>query len=242
MTLGGSFEWAPRIAKRTKWKTGAQIYRAQYGKSAFNDMTVTLASGPQVTLKRWDFNLAGIVSRRWYGDRGYSNSYGGSANVTYFINPRLGVGANLLVREFDYDLNKQQDGLGVNVGASFFYAPTSSSFVRGNVTLGHQDARIPGFAFDSVQVGLSYTRDFAGGLTAGVSPSYTEIKYDAALAAFGVARHDRQYAVQVSLLNRRWDFYGFTPRVAYTFIKNDSNLAFYTFKRNRFEIGLTSSF
>lgn len=242
LSLDGNVEWAPRIDSRTRWRIGTQLHRTQYTQTEFDDMTASAYSGPHLTLRRWDLNWLATVSRRWYGDRGYAVSYGSSADATYFVNTRLGVGAALAVNRIDYDRNPLQNGLGRSIGASFFYTPSPASFVRGAVTVARQGAHIPAYAFDSWQFGTSYTREFAGGITVGLAPTYTQIRYDAALAAFGVARHDRQYAVELSLLNRRIDFHGLTPRIAYTFIRNDSNIDLYRFSRNRLMAGLTSSF
>lgn len=242
LSADASVEWAPRIGKRAKWELGAQLHRSQYLKTEFDDMTLALFTGPHLTLKRWDFDLLGNLARRWYGDKGYSKSYGPSLSTTYYATPRLGLGLATSLSQTDYDPNPQQNGLGWSVSPSFFYAPTPASFLRGAITIGRQDARVPAYAFKSRQFGVSYQREFAGGLTAGVSPTFTMIDYDAALAAFPAVRHDRQYAIQLSLLDRKIDFYGLTPRIAYTYIRNDSNLDLFRFNRSRFEVGFTSSF
>ena len=242
LAIDANFEWAPRIANTTKLRIGAQLHRSQYRQAEFDDMTVTLYTGPNVTLHRWDLNLLGNVSRRWYGNRGYATAYGPSADATYFLTPHLGIGLNVNASQVDYDLNTLQNGLGKSAGLSFFYTPTAASFVRGAISMGRQDARLSAYAFDSRQLGLSYVREFAGGLTAGFAPTFTVINYASPLAAFAATRRDRQYAVQLSLLNRRIDFHGLTPRIAYTFIDNKSNIDLFTFRRNRLEIGFTSSF
>lgn len=64
-------------------------------------------------------------------------------------------------------------------------------------------------------------RDFKGGITAGVMPSITRITYDQPLAAFGATREDIQLSGQISLLNRRLYFPGLTPKIGYTYAKND---------------------
>lgn len=242
LSLDGNVEWAPRLDKQTKWRVGAQLHRSQYWQTDFDDMTLTAFTGPHLTLKRWDLNWLDNASRRWYGDRGYAWTYGSSADATYYITPRLGVGAAISLSRLEYDRNPLQNGIGRSLGASFFYTPSPASFVRGAVTLARQDAHIPGYAFYSRQFGASYVREFAGGITIGVAPTFTLIHYDAALAAFAVPRHDRQYAVELSLLDRKLDFHGLTPRISYTFIKNNSNIDLYRFSRSRLMIGLTSSF
>ena len=242
LTVDGNAEWAPRVGPRAKWRIGGQIHRAQYGQTTFDDMTAALYTGPHLTLKRWDLNWLGTASRRWYGDRGYAVTYGSSADATWYVDPRLGVGLNLAVGRTEYDRNPLQDGLGKSLGASVFYTPTPASFVRGAVTLARQGAQLAGYAFDSTQFGASYVREFRGGLTVGVAPTFTSIRYKAALAAFAVPRHDRQYAVELSLLYRRLDFHGLTPRISYVFIKNASNIDLYRFERNRLTIGFTNAF
>jgi tetratricopeptide (TPR) repeat protein len=245
--LDTNMEWAPRVGKRAKWRIGGQLHRSQYRQTDFDDLTTSVYTGPRLTLKRWDFNLLGNFARRWYGDRGYTRAYGPSADATYYISPRFGVGVSGAVNRVDYDQNLLQNGLGKTVSLSTFYTPTTSSYVRGAITAGWQGARDPAYAFDSWQFGLAYIREFPGGITASIAPNFTRLDYDAPLAGaetatFSGIRSDKQYAVQLSLLERRLDFHGLTPRIAYTFIRNDSNISLYTFKRSRFELGLTASF
>jgi outer membrane protein len=242
LSVDANVEWAPAIAKRAKWRVGGLLHRAQYRQTQFDDMTALFFTGPHLSLRRWDLNLLGNFSRRWYGDKGYATSYGPSADATYFVNPHLGVSLSGNLHRVDYDLNGLQNGLGSSATVGFFYTPTPASIVSGTAALGQQDAKIPAFAFNSRQFGLSYTREFVGGVTAGLSPSFTMIDYDAALAAFPLARRDRQDAIQVTLLDRKIDLHGLTPRLAYTYIRNNSNLELFTFRRSRFEIGFTSSF
>jgi hypothetical protein len=45
-----------------------------------------------------------------------------------------------------------------------------------------------------------------------------------------------------SLLNRRLEYHGFTPKFSYSFTDQHSNIALYRYTRNQFQIGLTSQF
>ena len=249
LVLDTNAEWAPRIGPSTgprmKWRVGGLLHRVQYRETDFDDMTLGLYTGPHLTLKRWDLNLLGNVSRRWYGDRGYTKSYGPSADATYYLTTRLGLGLAVNLNQTDYEQNAQQNGLGHSVTLSSFYTPTTSSYMRGAVTFGRQDAALAGYAFDSRQYGLTYVREFAGGITASISPAITHLAYDAPLAGVGdglTPRRDWQYSAQVSVLYRRIDWEGLTPKLSYTYTKNDSNLGLYTFHRSHFEIGFTKSF
>lgn len=242
VVLDTNAEWAPRIGKGLKWRFGGQLHRVQYGATEFDDMTLGGFSGPHLTLRRWDINLLGNIARRWYGDKGYSLNYGPSLDATYYLTTRLGAGMIGNLSQVNYDQIPAQNGLGKTIGLFSFYTPTASSYARVAVTYGHQDAKDASYAFTSWQYGLNYVREFRGGITLGIAPAITLMDYDAPLAAFSTTRRDRQYSAQISLLDRRLDFQGMTPRIAYTFTRNDSDIPLYTFTRNHFEIGLTKSF
>ena len=242
LALDAGLEWAPVVKLPLKWRFGTLLHRAQYRQTAFDDMTVAAYTGPHLTLRRWDFNLLGTVARRWYGDRGYLNMAATSADATYFITTRLGLGAALSSNYFTYPQNNLQDGWGHNLSVNFFYTPTPASIVRGSASFGVQGARIAAYASHVQQFGLAYTRESKGGITIGLSPTYTHIDYQAPLAAFNTTRIDHQFSVQVTLLNRRIDWDGFTPRVLYTYTRNASSIPLYTFNRNRVEFGVTRAF
>jgi tetratricopeptide (TPR) repeat protein len=242
LALDASAEWSPRLGKTLKWRIGTQLHRSQYKETEFDDMTLGVYTGPHVTLKRWDFNLLGSVSRRWYGDRTYTNSYGGSFDATYFVTARLGLGASTGLSHSDYPQIPLQSGPGHTYGVTAFYTPTPASIVRAGASFGVQDAQISAYANHSQQFGLSYSREFNGGLTIALAPSYTRIGYEAALAAFAQVRLDHQMSGQVSLLDRKIDWSGFTPRLVYTYTRNDSTIPLYAFHRNRVELGFTRAF
>ena len=242
LVLDANAEWAPRLTRRLKWRIGGQLHRTQYGATTFDDMSVSGYSGPHLTLRRWDINLLGNIARRWYGEAGYSLNYGPSLDATYYLSARLGVGGNGSLSQTDYDQNPGQSGMAKTLGLYAFYTPTTSSYVRGAVTFGHQGARDGAFAFNSWQYGINYVREFSGGITLGVAPAFTQMDYDAPLLAFGKIRHDRQLTGQISLLDRRLSYHGMTPRISYTYTRADSDIALYSFNRHHFEIGITKTF
>ncbi|MDE2341062.1 MAG: DUF560 domain-containing protein, partial [Alphaproteobacteria bacterium] len=92
------------------------------------------------------------------------------------------------------------------------------------------------------QFGLNYSREFKGGISMGLSPSYSRIDYIGFSSGFNATRKDRQYTMQFTILDRRFDLGGFTPRIIYTYTRNDSNVPLYAFNRNRVEFGVTRSF
>jgi len=243
LALDTSAEWSPRLSKGLKWRIGSQLHRSQYRQTEFDDITLGVYSGPHLTTKRWDFNLLGSVAQRWYGDRTYSNSFSGSFDATYYVTSRFGVGGNVGISHISYRQISLQDGPGHSYAVNAFYTPTPASIIRASASFGTQDAATAAYADHFQQFGLSYTREFRGGITLSLAPSYTRIAYEAPLdASNGVTRLDHQFTGQLSLLDRKIDWSGFTPRIVYTYTRNDSSIPLYTFRRNRVEMGFTRAF
>ena len=57
-----------------------------------------------------------------------------------------------------------------------------------------------------------------------------------------MTRSDDALTLAFTLLNRRLDYHGFTPRLSYVFTEQHSNIPLYSFTRNQFQIGVTSLF
>lgn len=242
LAVQGEAEWTFKIAPKVRVRTGAQISRSQYRQSDFNDMTAIAYAGPRLSLKRWDFDAALIGQRRWYGDRPYMEGYGGRMAVTHYISGKTALFSSASLLHQSYPRNTYQNGMLGSISAGFAHIPTASSVVQGGITYARQDARLAAFANRSGQLNLSYTREFRGGLTLAVAPSIAVIDYDARLQAFDRVRRDRQVSISTSILNRRIDFFGLTPRLIYTYTANFSNIDLYSLRRNRFEIGVARLF
>jgi len=242
LAMDSSAEWAPRVAKHVKIRAGGVLHRSQYQQTAFDDMMLLAYVGPRLTLKRWDADLTGTLARRWYGDRVYSKSVGIGADATYFVSTRMGVTAGMNFGRIDYPTIKDQSGTVKSFSLNVFYTPTAASIVGLTAAVGEVDAHIAPFSNRSRVTGVSYIRELKGGITFAIAPSITHIAYEAPLAAFGKTRVDDQDTAQITLLDRRIDLDGFTPRVMYTFIHNASTIPLYRFNRSRFEFGLTRAF
>ncbi|MBU6207676.1 MAG: DUF560 domain-containing protein, partial [Alphaproteobacteria bacterium] len=242
LAMDANMEWTPRIAKQIKWRTGWLLHRSQYLKTLFDDMTLTGYSGPHITLKRWDFNLLANASRHWFGDHVFTDAYGGSLDATYYVTTRLGLTVGGALNHISYTQFPLQSGNGSSVNLGAFYTPTTASFLQGSANFAWQGAGDLSFANHLQQFGLNYSREFKGGISMGLSPSYSRIDYIGFSSGFNATRKDRQYTMQFTILDRRFDLGGFTPRIIYTYTRNDSNVPLYAFNRNRVEFGVTRSF
>ena len=100
----------------------------------------------------------------------------------------------------------------------------------------------PAYSYTNYWIGAGYQQDLHFGFSSNFRSSYFITPYDAPLAGFGVARSDHVLVVQLDLLNRQLDYWGFTPKFSYIFTDQQSNIALFRYTRSQFQVGVTSQF
>jgi tetratricopeptide (TPR) repeat protein len=242
LALDASDEWSPPIGPGTHFRLGADFHMLGYQQSAFDDMTLGLYAGPRFVTGKWDISPLITGFRRWYGNQFYNEGIGGSLQVLYYPRPRLGLNAVIGAQDVTYAPPVGQGGPAISGSMGFFYTLDPASTLFGSVSVTRQDAQLNVFSNTAVRIALGFYRDLPAGYTVSVQPSYVFVDYDAALPLFTAPRRDRQWAVQLTLLNRRIDVLGFTPRLMYTHTHNGSDISLYAYDRDQVQIGLTRAF
>jgi hypothetical protein len=240
-TLDAGGEWSPAITDRIHLRAGGQMHRSEYAGGDFDDMTLSAYAGPRFIGPRWEISPLVTAYRRWYGNRDYNRGTGGALQATLYPTPKLGLNLGLNGQQSIF-VDHDMDGPSVSVSAGAFYTLTSDTVLNGSLSMSHQDARVKVYANTAWQLAFGVYRDLPHGFSASVQPSYAKIDYSDPFVAFGATRRDRQWAVQTTLLNRRIDVWGFTPRVAYTYTSNASSISLYAYERQRVEMGFTRNF
>ena len=238
--IGG--EWSPLLDDNLKARIGADIYRVDYSGGQFDDMTISGYGGPQMLFSNWDASLLATGFKRWFANQDYISGVGGKLAGDYGITSDFLVSASLGGQSVTDDFIPEQSGPLWTAQLQGTYVLSPSSLFQLQLGLSRQDAQIAPYSYSGLWFGGGYSQDLPFGFSAGFQPSYFFTRYDAALPAFGLARSDDAIMLAFTLLNRRFDYHGFTPRVSYVFTEQHSNIPLYSFTRNQFQIGLTSLF
>jgi hypothetical protein len=237
--VGG--EYSPLIAYNIKALIGMDAYRTDYGGGQFDDMTVSAYAGPQFLFGNWDFSTLATAFNRWYGNRPYVRGTGGRLNADYGIAASWQIAASFGGQYLDYKTDPLESGPLYSVQAQIGHALSPSSALQFQFGFNRQDAN-PSFSYDGWWLGMGYQQDLPFGFSSNVQPSFFSTQYDAALAGFGVTRHDQAIMLHIGVLNRRFSYHGFTPEFSYTYTNQRSNIALYSYTRSQFQIGITSQF
>jgi outer membrane protein len=242
VTASGGGEWSPHLGGDVWLRAGGEVGTSDYPQGLFDDTTVSGYAGLRFITGRWDVSPLATYFRRWYGGVSYDQGAGASLQATYFVTQRVALNGSVSAQYVDYAPPLGQSGPETTASLATLYTLSPTSFVSGQVSVAKQWAELPVYANTAVQLQVGYYRDLPRGFSISVEPSWVRIDYAARLAAFAAARVDNLWGLQATVLNRRLDFAGFTPRLLYAYTLNDSNLPLYAYRRNRFEVGLTRAF
>ena len=228
---------APGVALLSRISARADLY----GKSRFNDVSITLASGPEFQAGSARVRPAAIVGRRWFGGALFSESYGGSLNVLKPLDRTSQVEAELTVLQGRYPTLPVQDGRLADLNLTYDKAISPRFSTRVAVRATRQDARVDFFASTSGAVDLLASRAFGKQLVF-VQASATRLWGDGPDALFGVTRDDRRLDLVGGVILRRFSFRGLAPLVRVTRTWSDSTVPIFDFRRTRVEFAVSREF
>lgn len=212
-----------------------------YGKSRFNDLVLTLASGPEFRLAGARVRPAAIAQRRWFGGDLFSESYGGSVNVLKPIDRVSQVEGELTILETRYRPNPLQDGVLADLNLAYDRALSPRFSVRVGLRGTRQDAGIAFLKNVSGGVDLLASRAFGKQLIF-VQASGFSLEADARDPLFGVKRSDTRFDLTAGAILRRFSWRGMAPLVRVTHTRSDSTVPIFDFKRTRVEFAISREF
>jgi outer membrane protein len=244
LNLGTSYQWD--IADNTKWKVGGGYYGTEYTHSEFSDRQITGYTGPRFLLGEGsEVSVLGTASRRWFGDVPLTYGVGGRVEGRTTLSPRFILDGAIAGQELHYNAERYSAYTGpvASISAGLTYALDPSSFIRGGAGVTREQTALAAFRDHQYAPSLGYYREnLPYRFAVYVGAQATFIRYDAALAAFGVVRKDTEVSYRLSLSNKYIDFKGFTPVISYVHTDRYSNIAFYSYHRDHGEIGVTQNF
>lgn len=240
--IDANVEFAPRIAPNGRMRLGAALQRREYDGTQFDDMTVALQAGPRFVFSKWDVSVLGTGFRRWYGGDTYASSLGGRIEATHYAGPRTVFNGTIGALRIEDERDDARSRWVYTAYLGGMRQLSQTSAVTFRLGANRQEAEADAYSNWTGVISAGYFQELPEGFSVYLEPSFSLADYDAPLAAFGKARRDKVGSVTVAALNRRIVFWRFTPRIAYSYTKADSNIDIYDYDRHRIEIGVTTQF
>lgn len=212
-----------------------------YGKSRFNDIGLSLASGPEFRWGGARLRPAAIYSRRWFGGDAYSRSLGGSFNLLKPLGLTSQIEAEATILDIDYRLAPEQSGTLYDVNAAYDRAFSPRFSGRAGLRFTRHTAREPSLATTSGAIELLASRSF-GKQILFVQGSASRLEADERLFLFPEKRRDTRFDLTAGIVVRQLSYAGLAPVIRLTQTFSKSTVDIYDFNRTRVEFGLSREF
>lgn len=219
----------------------ASVGASLYGAHRFDDVSVSLAAGPDLTFSRDRLQPSLVATRRYYGGAFYARTEGGSIDWTHALGRRAQLAADVSASRSTYKLNSLQDGFLYDGAIALERA--FSAKLGGSLTLSatRQTAVDPGYATSSGGASLLAWRDL-GAMTVSLTAAYRHLTSDARLFLYPRARSDDYVRVSVASLFRKLAVAGLAPLFRLSWERNASTVGIYDFRRLSVETGIARAF
>lgn len=213
-----------------------------YRDKRYNDVSFLGDTGPEFGAGRVRIRPALTVGERIYGvDRLY-DLIGPSLAIQWSAGQRSMLTLNASAIDYSYTSQRaSQSGMVYTYGAAFDRALTPSLAIRSSVSYARTGAADASYASRNYTADLALSQDF-GRLTIYAHGAFTKVRGDADFLIFGVKRDDRIYEGDGAVQFRHVHFLGMSPQVKVTYLRSDSSVPLYQYRRLRGELGLTSLF
>ena len=226
------------LAERVSARGTLGVFRADYPGQDFDDLVVMPTLGPRFAGRRTVLDLAGLMSRRWYGGRDYSTSVGAQAQVEHRLTQRLALAVGGSARQTNHDDYERLDGPRLAANLEARYALSTRALLVGTVGVEREltEDRYERNTLGLFGVGASI--ELPRGFVLITGPVVSVRKFDHRTDAFGARRRDVIVAYDISVLNRRFNFGGVYPGISFGWERRLSTIDLYEYDRLRMAFSL----
>ena len=229
LTLGGSYEF--NISDNWRWKSEADIYSNTYNNHEYDDLYLSGYTGPRYIWSRGDIWMAGIVARRWYGDKKYNWSYGAMINTDYDFTRKLSGGLNLRFTDNKYDLYGDfLNGETYSTNMRLSYTLNTWLYTAFKTGILRENTVNPVYSYWQPNISIGFGAEIPYGFHVYIEPSFYFSTYDQEKTVVKdgtfsqIKEKDLIQRYAISLSNNKFDIWGFAPIVTIAYTRRNSNI------------------
>ena len=227
--LGGNYEFW--LSDNWRWKSDANIYTNIYNKHIYDDLYLSVSTGPRYVWEHGDVWLAGVANRRWYGWDKYNWAIGGKLDVNYDFTRKLSSGLSLRVMDNKFDeYGAWMDGQTYSVLPYVSYSLNSTTYLVLRGTMEHDTAKNDAYANNRYGFGIGIGSELPYGFHVYFEPSllWTRYQGNRVYIKDGIPilgkEHDFLQRYSLSISNNKFDVWGFVPTITFSYTNKDSNI------------------
>ena len=247
VSVWGGGEYQQPLSERLRLRVGADLAVREYPDKDFDQTFLAAHVGPRwLAGPRTEISLLATAQRQWLGGHPYADEFGARLELDRRLTPGIWARGTAAYRERDHRQRDFLDGPVVDFTATFAWTPAPVLRVHMTVGYGRDHAASEHWRNLSrwMRVGTSLALPL--GFTLGTSAQMRRTYYDGSgrvhLTLNGGKRLDRTRTFTVSVLNRAFTVFGFSPQLALINEARQTNAQAQDYDRNRAELRFVRQF
>ena len=247
VSVWGGGEYQHPLADHLRLRLGADVWAREHKGRAFDRHSASAHLGPRwLATERTEASLLATAQRQWTSGHPESDEHGFRLEVEHRVTPRLVLEGRTGLRRRDCRSCDWLDGpVGeVALGASWAALPVLR--VGGNVGYGWSNAKVEDWRNAGHRVSLGATLDLPNGYTLASRASMRRANYEGTGFVHRTIdrrpRRDRTRTYTVSVHNRGFTVFGYSPRLSFIVERRGTNAQALDYKRNRAELSFVRQF
>jgi hypothetical protein len=215
----------------------ADLYRHKQ----FNDTTLGIKAGPELSFGPMRLDLSVGYNRRWFGGERFTDSAIGQAVLTSQLNPQTQGQASVTAAKVTNRRNSLESGFIYSGGIGIERALSVRTGLGLSLSAVRQDFRDSGYSTRSGQLAVIGYQSF-GRVTLVGSVSLGRLVADDRLSLYPERRREWSKRLSLGSTFRRVEWMGFSPSMQLSWERNRSSIEIYDYRRRAFEFGVARAF
>ncbi|MCP2040811.1 hypothetical protein L1281_001401 [Neisseria sp. HSC-16F19] len=231
------------LAGHWAWHASAQVSgRFFWDNHDYDDLIVRSQTGPTYRTARQEWQLLPFYERRWFGTRPYSQHYGAQIRYNRVLNPKWTLRTAVQYGHKEHDTRTFLDGGSLLTSATVSYRSSPQQNWLLGMDYSRESARDPSAAYRRIGLRAGWQRITASGWEGTLQLGTAQRRYRAPDWFLDVPRRDREYWGYASVGNRKWQWKGLMPKLAWSSSYQSSNHMLHRNRKNRIFIEVGKQF
>ena len=215
----------------------------------YNEFNARVGVGLGYQTARFELSLMPFTEKRWYagGSSGgnamkqYSKNSGARLDLSNRLNEKWQISTALEYGEQRYATRKHLNGNNYLWSNTLLFLPYSGQYWYIGADYNRENTRDRDNAYQRKNVRLGWVQEWPLGISSRLSVAYARRAYKGE-DLLGIRQKNKEYQTNVTLWHRNVYFWGITPKITWSYQKNDSNHPFYRYDKNRIYLEMSKTF
>lgn len=221
-----------------------------YNLHQYNELNTRMAVGLGHQTANYRLEMSPFWSKQWYAGgkhnehdlKPFADSQGIHMHWHYQFSPKWQAYVLAEYAKPTYQQRTHLDGKQYKAVGGIYYRHNPRQYWQMMADYGQTLTQEQDDSFTRHGVRISYQQEWASGLSTQLGLGYAKRDYHGVMPIFNQTQRNHEYTMQASLWHRNVYIYGTTPRITWQYIRQNSTIPLYDYRKNHVFVEFQKSF